>query len=57
MEPARVAVLLGLTVGLGMAVHESFFVVAGVIAAGAIAVATMHALENHAERSRIAYRH
>jgi hypothetical protein len=57
MEPARVAVLLGLAVGLGMAVHESFFVVAGVIAIGAVAVATVHAIENHVERARIAHQH
>jgi hypothetical protein len=46
MEPAQVAVLLGLAVGLGIAVHESFFVVAGAIALGAIVVATANAVHD-----------
>lgn len=57
MEPAQVAVLLGLTLGLGIAVHESFFLVAGAIAIGAIAVATANALENHAEYLRPTHQH
>ena len=55
MEPAQVAVLLGLTVGLGMAVDESFFVVAGAIAVGAIVVATANAIHDHAGRARLAH--
>ena len=39
MDPARVALLLGLSVGLGIAVHEGFFFVAGAIAVGALAAA------------------
>jgi ABC-type proline/glycine betaine transport system permease subunit len=57
MEPAQLAVLLGLTLGLGIAVHESFFLVAGAIAVGAIAVATVKALENHAEWLRPRHQH
>lgn len=57
MEPAQVAVLLGLTLGLGIAVHESFFLVAGAIAIGATAVATVNAFENHAERLRQTHQH
>jgi hypothetical protein len=55
IDPARVAVLLGLSVGLGIAVHQSFFLVAGVIALGAITAATMHAIHDHAERARLAH--
>ena len=39
MDPARVALLLGLSVGLGIVVHEGFFLVAGAIAVGALAAA------------------
>jgi len=38
MDPARVALLLGLGAGLGIVVHEGFFLVAGAIAVGALAV-------------------
>jgi hypothetical protein len=55
IDPARVAVLLGLSVGLGIAVHQSFFLVAGVIALGAITAATMHAILDLAERARLAH--
>ena len=34
MDPARVALLLGLSVGLGIALHEAFLLVAGAIACG-----------------------
>jgi hypothetical protein len=53
IDPARVAVLLGLTVGLGIAVHESFFLLAGVIAIGAVTAATVHEIRHHAERTRL----
>ena len=36
IDPAGVAVLLGLTVGLGIAVHESFFLVAAMITLGVV---------------------
>jgi hypothetical protein len=48
-DPARVALLLGLSIGLGIAVHEGFFLVAGAIAVGALTVATARALQEHAE--------
>jgi len=49
VDPARVALLLGLTVGLGIVVHEGFFVVAGAIAVGAVAAALANAIHDHAE--------
>ena len=36
IDSAKVALLFGLSVGLSLAVHAGFFVVAAVIAAGAI---------------------
>ena len=55
-DSARVAVLLGLSIGLGIAVHEGFFLVAGVVVVGAIAAVVGHALREHAEHTRLAYR-
>ena len=57
MNPRRVALLLGLSLGLGVLVHEGFFVVAGAIAVGALAVATVHAVEKQAERSHLVHQH
>ena len=57
VDPARVALLLGLSIGLGIAVHEGFFLVAGAIAVGALTVATVHTFQEHAERSRLAHQH
>ncbi len=49
VDAARVAVLFGMTVGLGIAVHESFFLVAGAIAVGALAAGIANAIQDHAE--------
>ena len=57
MNPTRVALLLGLSLGLGIVVHEGFFVVAGAIAVGALTVATVHAIEKHAERTHLVHQH
>jgi hypothetical protein len=34
VDPARAALLLGLSIGLGIAVHEGFFLVAGQLRSG-----------------------
>jgi hypothetical protein len=52
MDPARVALLLGITLGLGIVVHEGFFLVAGAIAVGSLAAVTTHALQEHASAHR-----
>jgi hypothetical protein len=57
MNPRRVALLLGLSLGLGVCVHEGFFVVAGAIAVSALAVASMHAVEKHRERTHLIHQH
>ena len=55
--PADVVVLLGLTVGLGIAVHQSFFLVAGAIALGAALVGTARARSDRVNRRRLALGH
>ena len=57
MDPVRVALLLGLSVGLGIAVHEGFFLVAGAIAVGALAAAAANAIHDHAEANRLSHQH
>ena len=57
MDPARVAFLLGITLGLGIVVHEGFFLVAGAIAVGSLAVAAAHALHEHTEAGRLTHHH
>lgn len=55
VDGARVALLVGLSVGLGIVVHEVFFLVGGAIAVGALTVATVHAVQEHAEDARPAH--
>ena len=55
MDPARVALLLGLSVGLVIAVHEGFLLVAGAIAVGALAAAAANAIHDHAEANRLSH--
>jgi len=57
IDPAGVAVLLGLTVGLGIAVHESFFLVAAMITLGVVIATTGHAIHIHTDTERLAHQH
>ena len=57
VDGARVALLVGLSIGLGLVVHEAFFLLGGAIAIGALTVATAHALQEHAEHARPAHQH
>jgi hypothetical protein len=57
VDGGRVALLLGLSVGLGIVVHEVFFLVGGAIAVGALSIATAHAIQEHAEHSRPVRQH
>jgi hypothetical protein len=57
VDGSRVALLLGLSVGLGIVVHEAFFLVAGAIAVGALTVAAVHAVEEHPGRTHLAHQH
>ena len=55
VDGTRVAVLVGASIGLGLLVHEVFFLVGGAIAVGALAGAVTHAAEEHAEKTRPAH--
>ena len=57
VDGARVALLLGVSIGLGIAVHEVFFLVGGAIAAGALTIATAHALREHAGHVQPMHQH
>jgi len=57
MDPARVALLFGLSVGLGIVVHESFFVVAGAVAVGAVAAVIANAIDDHTEHPGLTHQH
>lgn len=55
-DSTRVALLFGLSVGLGIAVHEGFFLIAGIIAIGAATAAIAHTIHEHFGQTRLAYR-
>ena len=57
VDGPRVALLVGGSIGLGILVHEVFFLVGGVIAVGALTVSTAHALQEHTEHARPARQH
>jgi len=57
MDRARVGLLFGLSLGLGVVVHEGFFVVAGAIAAGAMAAAIANLIYDHTEQSGLKHHH
>lgn len=57
VDGARVALLVGISIGLGIAVHEVFFLVGGAIAVGALTLGTLNALQEHAEHARLAHQH
>lgn len=57
VDGARVALLVGVSVGLGIVVHEVFFLVGGAIAVGALAAGAAHALQEHGDQTRPAGQH
>lgn len=57
IDPAQVALLFGLSVGLGIVLHESFFVVAGAIAVGAMAATIANIIYDHTEQSPLTHQH
>ena len=55
VDPARVALALGVAVGLGIAVHEGFLLIAGAIAVGALAATVANSIQDHvSNRDRLA---
>lgn len=57
VDSTRVALLIGLSLGLGIVVHEGFFLVAGAIAVGALTAASVHTLHEHAQHTHLAHQH
>jgi hypothetical protein len=57
VDGARAALLVGLSIGLGIVVHEVFFLVGGAIAVGALAAAGTHAAAGHVKQTRPARQH
>jgi predicted ATP-dependent serine protease len=57
IDPARVALLLGVTIGLGIVVHEGFLLVAGAIAVGAFSAAIANAIHDHTENTPLRQEH
>jgi hypothetical protein len=57
LDPTRATLLIALAVGLGIAVHEVFFLVAFAIAIIALAQSVFHAIGEHIHRARFAHRH
>jgi len=53
---AKVAVFLGLTIGLGLSIHPAFLLVAAVIAISALLAKIIHVAGDHAQQTRLAYR-
>ncbi len=49
VDAARVALLFGISLGLGIAVHEAFFFVAGAIGVGVLAAAVVNLVQDHTE--------
>jgi hypothetical protein len=55
VDGTRVAVLVGISIGLGIVVHEVFFLIGGAIAVGALAGAVTDAIEEHAAKTQPAH--
>jgi len=49
LDSARVAVLFGLTIGLGIAIHPVFLLVAAVIGIAALIAVVSHAIHQHGD--------
>lgn len=56
IDSAQTAVLFGLCVGLGIAVHAAFLLLAAAIGIAALTVKAAHTFYEHAEQTRLAYR-
>ena len=53
VDGTRVAALVGISIGLGLLVHEVFFLFGGAIAVGALAAAVAHGTPEHDEKRRL----
>lgn len=57
LDPTRATVLIALTIGLGIAVHEVFFLVALLLAIAAFVQSTVNALNQSIARAKLTHRH
>ena len=57
LDPATMMLLMGLAVGLGMAAHEGFFLVALGIAGIALGQSVLHAIREHRGQVTMTPRH
>jgi len=53
VDGTRVAALVGISIGLGLLVHEVFFLFGGAIAVGALAAAVAHGTPEHDQKRRL----
>ena len=53
VDGTGVAVLVGASIGLGLLVHEVFFLFGGAIAVGALAAALAHGTPEHVQKRRL----
>jgi hypothetical protein len=56
LDPARVTLVIALAVGLGIAVHKVFLLIAFVIAIIALGQSVFHAITVHIHRSKLVHR-
>ena len=57
VDGTRVALLVGVSAGLGIVLHEVFFLVGAAIAIGALATAVTYAAVGHIEQTRPTRQH
>jgi predicted Co/Zn/Cd cation transporter (cation efflux family) len=57
LDPATITLLMGLAVGLGIAVHDGFFLVALGIGGVALGQSVLHAIKEHSDQLRMGHRH
>ena len=56
LDPATITLLMGLAVGLGIAVHDGFFLVALEIGGVALGQSVLHAIKGHGSQLRMGHR-
>jgi hypothetical protein len=57
IEPRTLALLLGFALGLGLAVHELFFVLGAIVAIAAAGEHMLHAARKHLNATKPVHRH
>jgi hypothetical protein len=56
LDPTRATLLVALAIGLGMAVHEAFFLIALVIAITVLVQAVTHGVSENIARAKLTHR-